>query len=126
MKSLYTGTCMLGFFLSSTAPSIISMAEQYVDLTGISFTFIKNFNKCFFFQFQNFLFGVYFNSATAAVTLKYCFTQILERKDKKAKLFERLLQNKYHYFHKTCYEGKYQIVAKVCYILLHFNLPNLL
>ena len=33
-RAVYTGTCMLGLFLSSTAPTIISMAEQYVDLTG--------------------------------------------------------------------------------------------
>jgi len=33
-NAVYTGTCLLGLFLSSTAPTLISMAEQYVDLTA--------------------------------------------------------------------------------------------
>ena len=41
-NGVFTGTCMLGFFLSSTAPTIISMAEQYVDLTRKSF--VKPYN----------------------------------------------------------------------------------
>lgn len=34
IETVFVGTCMLGFCLSSTAPTIISMAEQYVDLTA--------------------------------------------------------------------------------------------
>ena len=32
--SIYIGTCLFGLFLSSTSPTIISLTEQYVDLTS--------------------------------------------------------------------------------------------
>ena len=34
--SIYIGTCLFGLFLSSTSPTIISLTEQYVDLTSKS------------------------------------------------------------------------------------------